>query len=117
MKGSLFLAEINNESPRQQPRFQDNFAALRHAIFLGSPDDGAVTPWQSTVWGYYAIGHGHQNPVVVPYSETPLGKQNLVPLQRMLDEGRAVILQLDGVAHKDWLEREKTAQWYHEHLD
>eukprot|EP00931_Biecheleriopsis_adriatica_P119453 TRINITY_DN94675_c0_g1_i1.p2 TRINITY_DN94675_c0_g1~~TRINITY_DN94675_c0_g1_i1.p2 ORF type:complete len:125 (+),score=18.63 TRINITY_DN94675_c0_g1_i1:743-1117(+) len=110
--GSRFLAEINNESPKKQPRFRQNFAKLEHAIFLGSPADGTVIPWQSTVWGYYALGHSYLNPEIVPYSATPLGQQNLLPLQEIFDSGKAVILQKDGVTHAGWHHRADTVYWY-----
>uniref|UniRef100_A0A0G4G7V7 palmitoyl-CoA hydrolase n=1 Tax=Chromera velia CCMP2878 TaxID=1169474 RepID=A0A0G4G7V7_9ALVE len=36
------------------PEMKTNFQKLRHAVFLGSKDDGAIIPWQSTVWGYWS---------------------------------------------------------------
>jgi len=116
--GSQYLAVINNESPRQTPRFQANFAKLEHAVFLGSPADGVISPWQSSIWGYYAVGSDaeSQNAEIVPYSSTVIGLNNLVPLQAMLNAGKAVLLPKDDVQHLGWLKRNETVSWYIDYL-
>lgn len=89
----------------RNPRMQANFQALESAVFLGSPQDEAIVPWQSTQWGYYEMGSSSKSssPVVVPYSQTVVGKKNLVPLQAMLDAGKAVLIQKPNMLHNDWL--------------
>jgi len=89
----------------RNPEMKTNFARLEKAVFLGSPDDGEIVPWQSTVWGYYAPGYGAKSKTVkmLDYAETVLGEKNLVPLQAMMDANKVVLKNVSGVKHTDWL--------------
>mmetsp|Transcript_703 Transcript_703/g.1503 ORF Transcript_703/g.1503 Transcript_703/m.1503 type:complete len:403 (-) Transcript_703:110-1318(-) len=86
-------------------RLQRNFAALEHAVFCGSPDEEVIVPWQSTLWGYYAEGNTSASPhaTVLNYSDTIIGRHNLVPLQEMIDAGKVTFCELQQVKHTDWI--------------
>lgn len=86
-----------------------NFMSLESAVFLGSPDDGVLVPWDSSIWNYYAPGSGKST---VPFNKTFLGTQNLVPLSEMLQQGRAVLMAKDGVDHQGWMTNASTVNWY-----
>jgi len=91
----------------KNPNYKANFAALEHAIFAGSPQDGVIVPWQSTLWGYYGDGETDSfiapNRTVVPFAETVIGRNRLVPIQEMMDNGKVSFCELPGVPHTDWL--------------
>ncbi len=87
----------------KNPRMQDNFKRLGFALFFGSPDDDAIVPPESTLWGYYKMG---SNKEVVPYAETILATKDLVPLELMMTRFYAKIISKPNMKHKDWLKPE-----------
>jgi palmitoyl-protein thioesterase len=42
-KYCIFLSSLNNASPEHKK----NFLRIQRAVFIGGPDDGVITPWQS----------------------------------------------------------------------
>ncbi|XP_069775668.1 lysosomal thioesterase PPT2 isoform X2 [Narcine bancroftii] len=51
---SNYLALLNNE--RMNPNaseWKKNFLRLQHLVLIGGPDDGVITPWQSSHFGFY----------------------------------------------------------------
>ncbi|CAE7276544.1 ppt2-b [Symbiodinium natans] len=90
----------------RNPQFKAAFNRLEKAVFFGSPDDGAIVPWQSTVWGYYDVESPEE---VVSFNKTDVGKRDLVPLNEMLADGRAELQVVSGIAHTDWLKPENVA--------
>uniref|UniRef100_T1IJS0 palmitoyl-CoA hydrolase n=1 Tax=Strigamia maritima TaxID=126957 RepID=T1IJS0_STRMM len=51
---SSYLAIINNETANPQSFvFKDNFLKLKQLVLIGGSDDGVITPWQSSHFGYY----------------------------------------------------------------
>ncbi|KAJ8290154.1 hypothetical protein GJAV_G00009350 [Gymnothorax javanicus] len=54
VKGNDFLAVLNNE--RLNPSAADwkkNFLNIKKLVLIGGPDDGVITPWQSSYFGFY----------------------------------------------------------------
>jgi len=117
LDGAYGCAWFGDDQYNRNADVQTNFARVEKAVFLGSPDDGIIVPWQSAVWGYYASNNGvkDHSPTVVPYAETVLGQKNTVPLQAMMDAGKVVLKNISGVAHGDWLKAE-TVKYYSEYL-
>ena len=90
----------------KEPLIKDNFERLSHAVFLGSPADEAIVPWQSSVWGYYAAGSGANTkpaPTFEAWDETYVHQQDLVPLQKMMDDGKLTIGIEEDALHNDWV--------------
>ncbi|KAK3592809.1 hypothetical protein CHS0354_009253 [Potamilus streckersoni] len=51
---SDFLAVINNQTSNPDSQeFKSNFLRLKHLVMIGGPDDGVITPWQSSHFGFY----------------------------------------------------------------
>ena len=50
MEYSAFLSPLNNESSTVEflPSWQANFMRLGNVVLIGGPDDGVITPWQSS---------------------------------------------------------------------
>ena len=54
---SEFLGPLNNESTLSSFRYplswRKNFARLENLVLIGGPDDGVITPWQSSHFACY----------------------------------------------------------------
>jgi len=57
---------LNNENGTKyvNPTFTANFERLSQLVLIGGPDDGVITPWQSSQFGFY-----DQNLNVVPMQQ------------------------------------------------
>ncbi|XP_010725074.1 lysosomal thioesterase PPT2, partial [Meleagris gallopavo] len=54
LNSSDFLAPLNDE--RLHPNasaWKQNLLRIRNLILIGGPDDGVITPWQSSLFGFY----------------------------------------------------------------
>jgi len=87
--------------------FKTNFDRLEHAVFLGSPKDEAIVPWQSTQWGFYGLGGNTEYlKYVVPLEEMPVYKHDLLPIKKMMADGRFELhAEDDGecCSHTAWI--------------
>jgi len=89
-----------------------NFGRLRHAVFLGSPQDGTIEPWQSTVWGYYAEGSGPADGEGARFEEwqqSDIARLDLLPLVAMNETGRFETHLEPNIKHVDWCAHPPTA--------
>jgi len=61
-----YLVALNNENGTKyvNPTFTANFERLSQLVLIGGPDDGVITPWQSSQFGFY-----DQNLNVVPMQQ------------------------------------------------
>nr|XP_054770219.1 lysosomal thioesterase PPT2-A-like [Lytechinus pictus] len=51
---SDFLALLNNQSAHSQSQqWRKNFMRLKNVVMIGGPDDGVITPWQSSHFATY----------------------------------------------------------------
>ena len=100
------------------PRYKKNFKSLEHAIILGSPDDGAIVPWQSTQFGYYAPGSNAESatPKFEAWNQTYIYKHNLVPLKEMVESKQMEIVAVPNVEHTDWVGKHKGCQLARDHF-
>uniref|UniRef100_A0A8C2STN6 palmitoyl-CoA hydrolase n=1 Tax=Coturnix japonica TaxID=93934 RepID=A0A8C2STN6_COTJA len=54
LNSSDFLAPLNDE--RLHPNasaWKQNLLRIRNLVLIGGPDDGVITPWQSSLFGFY----------------------------------------------------------------
>ncbi|CAJ1062836.1 lysosomal thioesterase PPT2-like [Xyrichtys novacula] len=53
-KSSAFLAPINGDRPHEKMKvWKKNFLRIKNLVLIGGPDDGVITPWQSSLFGFY----------------------------------------------------------------
>lgn len=98
MRYSAFLPYINNEAHTDNStRFRDNLLRLRRMVLIGGPDDGVITPWQSSHFGYYD-GNLH----VVPVRERDIYVSDAIGLRKLNSTGRLVQLTVPQVRHFEW---------------
>ncbi|XP_076006676.1 lysosomal thioesterase PPT2-A-like [Genypterus blacodes] len=54
LQGSSFLARLNGDKPHKDMKaWRDNFLRIKKLVLIGGPDDGVITPWQSSHFGFY----------------------------------------------------------------
>jgi len=111
--GNTFLPVFNSDPDRgsqgpggvppsgvEAARYKANLLRLRQAVFAGSPGDGTIIPWCSTVWQFYdeAVMEGP-----FPLLETtPLWRDDWVGLRTLHERGRLQIVTPPGVCHVCW---------------
>lgn len=99
-KWSNYLAVINNQSTTNntfKPEFRENFLRLKNLVLVGGPDDGVITPWESSHFGVF-----NDQEKVVEMREQQLYKEDWFGL-RTLDARRSLYFyNFSGVKHTDW---------------
>jgi palmitoyl-protein thioesterase len=92
-KYCTFLTSLNNASPAHKR----NFLRIQQAVFIGGPDDGVVTPWQSSHFGFYG-----ENGSVVEFQHQPVFTEDTFGLRTLYEAGNVTICTCPGVQHVEW---------------
>ncbi|XP_077432481.1 lysosomal thioesterase PPT2-A-like [Vanacampus margaritifer] len=54
LKNNNFLPLLNGDTPHiNQTYWRENFLRIKKLVLIGGPDDGVITPWQSSHFGFY----------------------------------------------------------------
>ncbi|MEJ1271061.1 palmitoyl-protein thioesterase 2 [Cricetulus griseus] len=86
LNASSFLALINGE--RDHPNataWRKNFLRVGRLVLIGGPDDGVITPWQSSFFGFYDA-----NETVLEMEEQPVYLRDSFGLKTLLARGAIV---------------------------
>ncbi|XP_055349180.1 lysosomal thioesterase PPT2-A-like [Paramacrobiotus metropolitanus] len=97
---STFLPVLNNETLVPSPNmtlYRRNMLRLKKFIMIGGPDDGVVTLWQSSHFGFY-----NENETVVPFRQQEIYRRDSFGLRTLDKRGDLVILEKAGVHHTQW---------------
>uniref|UniRef100_A0A0B6YR02 palmitoyl-CoA hydrolase n=1 Tax=Arion vulgaris TaxID=1028688 RepID=A0A0B6YR02_9EUPU len=97
---STFLAVLNNQSTEGNPRsyeFRNNFLRLKNLVLVGGPDDGVITPWQSSQFGMY-----NSSEVVLPMEEQEWYQNDAFGLKTMNSCGSIYMKTVPGIPHLKW---------------
>ncbi|KAH3798351.1 hypothetical protein DPMN_151950 [Dreissena polymorpha] len=99
LKYSKYLAVLNNEtfSPDSQ-KFKNNFTLLKRLVMLGGPDDGVITPWQSSHFGFY-----DKDLNIVEMKNQPWYTNDWFGLRTLDSRGGLVTKVIPGVQHNYWI--------------
>ncbi|XP_066215893.1 lysosomal thioesterase PPT2 isoform X1 [Saccopteryx leptura] len=98
LNASSFLALINGE--RDHPNataWRKNFLRVGRMVLIGGPDDGVITPWQSSFFGFY-----DSNETVLEMEEQPVYLRDSFGLKTLLARGAIVRCPMAGIAHTAW---------------
>ncbi|XP_041091540.1 lysosomal thioesterase PPT2-A-like [Polyodon spathula] len=98
LNSSDFLAILNNE--RENPDaavWKKNFLRIRKLILIGGPDDGVITPWQSSHFGFY-----DKNETVVEMRDQMVYLKDTFGLKTLDARGDLVAYEMSGVQHIKW---------------
>ncbi|XP_019734179.1 lysosomal thioesterase PPT2-like isoform X1 [Hippocampus comes] len=54
LKNNKFLPLLNGDTPHSKLKsWRENFLRIKKLVLIGGPDDGVITPWQSSHFGFY----------------------------------------------------------------
>ncbi|XP_055595940.1 lysosomal thioesterase PPT2 homolog [Uranotaenia lowii] len=95
---SIFLPYVNNELPStNSSQFRDSLLKLEEIILIGGPDDGVITPWESSHFGYFNGSYD-----VIPFRQREIYLEDRIGLRTLDESGRLKLVTLAGVRHFDW---------------
>ncbi|XP_071096315.1 lysosomal thioesterase PPT2-A-like [Haliotis cracherodii] len=97
-KFSTYLAILNNDTHNGQSQtFKENFSRLKKMVLVGGPDDGVITPWQSSHFGMY-----NGSEVVLPMQEQRWYKEDSFGLRTLYERKAITTFTYSGVQHIHW---------------
>ncbi|KAH0571761.1 Palmitoyl-protein thioesterase [Spironucleus salmonicida] len=88
---STSLAILDNIREYSQQR-KENFMSVAQIVLFGGPNDGIITPWQSTFFGVFKE---NKDKDVVEYQDRPEYKEDTFGLRSMVEQGRIEFVQTD----------------------
>ncbi|KAM4735836.1 lysosomal thioesterase PPT2-A-like [Anableps anableps] len=98
LKGNTFLPLINGEMPHQHLEdWRENFLRIKKMVLIGGPDDGVITPWQSSLFGFY-----DSNETVVEMKNQMFYKNDAFGLKTLDAHGNISVCVQSGVKHTHW---------------
>lgn len=94
-KYSKFLPYVNNKVNNSD--YKTGLIKLKRMILIGGPNDGVITPWQSSHFGYY-----DNNNTVIDMRERSIYKDDVIGLKTLDKQGRLKIITVPGIPHTEW---------------
>ncbi|XP_078073412.1 lysosomal thioesterase PPT2-A-like isoform X1 [Mustelus asterias] len=95
---SDYLAILNNE--RENPNateWKKNFLRIKRLVLIGGPDDGVITPWQSSHFGFY-----NENETVVDMKQQMVYIKDTFGLKSLDARGAINTFVVNNVHHTKW---------------
>ncbi|KAL6064220.1 hypothetical protein STEG23_006326 [Scotinomys teguina] len=119
LNASSFLALINGE--RDHPNatvWRKNFLRVGRLVLIGGPDDGVITPWQSSFFGFYdanetVLEMEEQLTLVVPLRYNESYSQPVYKPYLTLCAGRRICSTYRTTYHVAWREVRREVQQTH----
>ncbi|XP_029052176.2 lysosomal thioesterase PPT2 homolog isoform X1 [Osmia bicornis bicornis] len=98
-KYSKFLPYLNNEinMTRKSTDFKEGLTKLKRMVLVGGPEDGVITPWQSSHFAYYDA-----NETVVEMRDRDIYKDDLIGLKTLDKSDRLTLITVPNVPHYEW---------------
>uniref|UniRef100_A0A6M2DEZ8 palmitoyl-CoA hydrolase n=1 Tax=Xenopsylla cheopis TaxID=163159 RepID=A0A6M2DEZ8_XENCH len=88
MNISVFLPYVNNElESSKSQQFKNSLKKLEKFILIGGPDDGVITPWESSQFGYFDIDGN-----VIPLQERDIYTKDLLGLRNMAKNNKLIFV-------------------------
>jgi len=98
LKYSVFLPYINNELiSSNSSAFKSSLIQLDNFILVGGPNDGVITPWESSHFAYY---NGSLD--VIPLHQRDIYTTDAIGLKTLKDLGKLKIIIKPFVHHLTW---------------
>lgn len=97
-KYSQFLPFVNNERESLNTSdFKAGLTKLKQMILIGGPDDGVITPWQSSQFGYY-----ENNETVIDMRNRSIYQTDAIGLKTLDKLKKLTIYTVPGIPHFMW---------------
>ncbi|CAL7950492.1 unnamed protein product [Xylocopa violacea] len=107
-KFSKFLPYVNNEkNSTKMPTSKRGLIKLKRMVLIGGPDDGVITPWQSSHFGYYDA-----NETVIDMRDRNIYKDDLIGLRTLDESGKLTLITVPNVPHYEWHKNESIVDDY-----
>ncbi|KAL5470903.1 hypothetical protein EMCRGX_G028957 [Ephydatia muelleri] len=90
-----FLPFLNNGS---NPAFKSNFLKVQRLVLIGGPDDGVITPWESSQFGFFDVNSEN----VSPMSSQTFYLQDSFGLHTLQNAGKITAYTVPGIQHTEW---------------
>ncbi|XP_018411365.1 PREDICTED: lysosomal thioesterase PPT2 [Nanorana parkeri] len=98
INASDFLAPINSERPEPNTtEWKKNFLRLKKVVLVGGPDDGVITPWESSHFAFY-----DENETVVEMHQQQVYEEDAFGLRSLDKKGAITVYSVPGVVHTMW---------------
>ncbi|XP_043939140.1 lysosomal thioesterase PPT2 isoform X2 [Protopterus annectens] len=81
--------------------WKKNFLRIKKLILIGGPDDGVITPWQSSHFGFY-----DENETVIDMTGQEAYLKDTFGLKTLAARGDIVTYSVNGVEHTKWHDNE-----------
>ncbi|KAM6899913.1 lysosomal thioesterase PPT2 [Xenentodon cancila] len=98
VNSSDYLALLNSERPNpNSTEWKKNFLKIQKLVLIGGPDDGVITPWQSSQFGFY-----DDNETVVEMQHQDLYLRDVFGLKTLAAREDLIVCSFAGVQHTKW---------------
>uniref|UniRef100_A0A8C1S2Y9 palmitoyl-CoA hydrolase n=1 Tax=Cyprinus carpio TaxID=7962 RepID=A0A8C1S2Y9_CYPCA len=98
INSSDYLALLNNEKANpNSTAWKKNFLRIKKLVLIGGADDGVITPWQSSQFGFY-----DENETVVEMKNQKVFLMDFFGLKTLYARGDLALCSMAGVAHVFW---------------
>nr|AAH45407.1 Zgc:55621 [Danio rerio] len=98
LKNSVFLAPLNGEvNHDNSTEWRNHFMHIEKLVLIGGPDDGVITPWQSSMFGFY-----DSDETVIDMEYQDYYASDAFGLKTLNSEGAVEKCVVSGVQHTHW---------------
>ncbi|TNN61851.1 Lysosomal thioesterase PPT2-A [Liparis tanakae] len=98
VNSSDYLSLLNSEKHNpNSTEWKKNFLKIKKLVLIGGPDDGVISPWQSSQFGFY-----DDNETVVEMQHQDLYLRDVFGLKTLAARGDLIICSVPGVEHVHW---------------
>ncbi|KAK2909885.1 lysosomal thioesterase PPT2-like [Channa argus] len=98
LQNNNFLPILNGDRTHSNiESWRDNFLRLKKLVLIGGPDDGVITPWQSSLFGFFDC-----NENVVEMRNQEFYKNDTFGLKTLDTRGKVSVCVQSGVKHVTW---------------
>lgn len=98
LQSNSFLALLNGDRPHGKMKaWRENFLRIKKLVLIGGPDDGVITPWQSSHFGFY-----DSNETIVEMGNQEFYRNDTFGLKTLNARGDVSMCLHSGVKHVQW---------------
>ncbi|OAD61114.1 Lysosomal thioesterase PPT2 like protein [Eufriesea mexicana] len=97
-KYNTFLPYVNSEIPSiKLSTNKRGLTKLKRMVLVGGPEDGVITPWQSSHFGYYDA-----NETVIDMRDRSIYKDDLIGIRTLDESERLTLITVPNIPHNEW---------------
>lgn len=98
LRGNSFLTVLDGDRPHSNMKaWRENFLRIKKLVLIGGPDDGVITPWQSSHFGFY-----DENENIIEMRNQEFYKNDTFGLKTLDARGDLSVCVHAGVKHTMW---------------